>query len=531
MGLFSRAKLRSVDFYRKIPRDMSEGTVPGSVISIGSALLIALLLVSEIGRYATPTWKTKVVVDRSLDGDMMKINFNVSFPALSCEFASVDVGDAMGLNRYNLTKTVFKRALARDGTPLGAIEWDRDRGPNAHGRHADDDEHAGAGDLVRSHKELVARTPEDPSHPEPVHDLDPRSFEKHKKASTVLLVNYHAPWCPWCRRLEPTWEAAGIKVHSKYPKGSRNRVVLAKVDCTRHLNLCTREQVTGYPTIRVYTEGSDDVAIGNQHDHASYHGDRTLEAITEFAFHLLPDWKIEEADKTESRAVVTREEALRHESVRAVKGPGCSVTGFVLAKKVPGHVWITANSNSHSFHPEEMNMTHTVNHLFFGNQLGRNKLKALERYKAADAGGTQAPDPFATTTRDGGRERGASSNWHDKLAGVTFRSLQTNVTHEHYLQTVLTTLRPAGSYVAYHAYEYTQHSHALVTTRELPRAKFHFNPSPVQVVVTEEREPFYHFITTLMAIVGGVYSVCGIADGFVHNTLNMMRKFELGKQG
>ena len=86
MGLFSRAKLRSVDFYRKIPRDMSEGTVPGSVISIGSALLIALLLVSEIGRYATPTWKTKVVVDRSLDGDMMKINFNVSFPALSCWF-------------------------------------------------------------------------------------------------------------------------------------------------------------------------------------------------------------------------------------------------------------------------------------------------------------------------------------------------------------------------------------------------------------------------------------------------------------
>ena len=114
----------------------------------------------------------------------------------------------------------------------------------------------------------------------------------------MLLVNYHAPWCPWCRRLEPTWEAAGIKVHSKYPKGSRNRVVLAKVDCTRHLNLCTREQVTGYPTIRVYTEGSDDVAIGNHHDHASYHGDRTLEAITEFAFHLLPDWKIEEADKT-----------------------------------------------------------------------------------------------------------------------------------------------------------------------------------------------------------------------------------------
>ena len=58
-----------------------------------------------------PVFKTKVVVDRSVDGEMLRINFNVSFPALSCEFASVDVGDAMGLNRYNLTKTVFKRPI------------------------------------------------------------------------------------------------------------------------------------------------------------------------------------------------------------------------------------------------------------------------------------------------------------------------------------------------------------------------------------------------------------------------------------
>ena len=77
------------------------------------------------------------------------------------------------------------------------------------------------------------------------------------------------------------------------------------------------------------------------------------------------------------------------------------------------------------------------------------------------------------------------------------------MTHEHYLQTVLTTIKPWGAVSGFNVYEYTQHSHAMKTASESPRAKFHFDPSPVQIYVSEERQKFYHFITTLMAIVGG----------------------------
>jgi hypothetical protein len=35
-------------------------------------------------------------VDRSRDGEYLRIDFNLSFPALSCEFASVDVSDVLG---------------------------------------------------------------------------------------------------------------------------------------------------------------------------------------------------------------------------------------------------------------------------------------------------------------------------------------------------------------------------------------------------------------------------------------------------
>lgn len=40
--------------------------------------------------------KTELVVDRSAHGELLRINFNISFPSLSCEFATLDVSDALG---------------------------------------------------------------------------------------------------------------------------------------------------------------------------------------------------------------------------------------------------------------------------------------------------------------------------------------------------------------------------------------------------------------------------------------------------
>ena len=40
-----------------------------------------------------------MVVDRSVHGDLLRVNFNISFPALPCEFASLDISDALGTVR------------------------------------------------------------------------------------------------------------------------------------------------------------------------------------------------------------------------------------------------------------------------------------------------------------------------------------------------------------------------------------------------------------------------------------------------
>jgi hypothetical protein len=53
----------------------------------------------------------------------------------------------------------------------------------------------------------------------------------------------------------------------------------------------------------------------------------------------------------------------------------------------------------------------------------------------------------------------------------------------------------------------------------------------VQVVVEELPRQWYHFITTTCAIVGGVFTVCGILDGISFSAQRILKKVELGKQG
>ena len=51
----------------------------------------------------------------------------------------------------------------------------------------------------------------------------------------------------------------------------------------------------------------------------------------------------------------------------------------------------------------------------------------------------------------------------------------------------------------------------------------------LQVLVTERRRQWYHFLTTTCAIVGGVFTVCSILDGISFSAQRMIKKVELGK--
>mmetsp|Transcript_19130 Transcript_19130/g.32871 ORF Transcript_19130/g.32871 Transcript_19130/m.32871 type:complete len:478 (+) Transcript_19130:28-1461(+) len=477
MKVFTRMK--AIDFFKKMPSDLLEASLAGAWLSIAATVIMAFLFGMEFYSFMSLTTSTQMLVDNSSPNDLLKVNFNLSFPALSCEFATLDVSDALGTKRLNLTKTVRKAPITLDLERVGAA--------------ADD-----------VHKPAPKYDPEG-HHDEALADIDfsvPLSHDNFVDTLArypIVVVNFYAPWCHWCQRLEPTWEAATKDIHEKYPEWD-GRIRFAKMDCTAEVNLCREHFIQGFPSIRVFRKGHDDIYIGGavqMHDHEAYTGDRTKEALVGFADSLVPS---------------AGQPHHKHENLTsAPKSSGCNMAGFVLVKKVPGTLHFGARSDSgHSFDHAWMNMSHVIHSFYFGTRPTVKKFQQLQRLHPL----------------------GLSPDWADKLHDQFFLSQHSQDTHEHYLQAVLTTIEPrvGGKGTSFDAYEYTAHSHTYQSD-SVPSMKITFDMSPIQILVKEISKPWYHFLTTTCAIVGGVFTVAGILDAVLYSGMKMIKKVNLGKQG
>ena len=67
------SRLRSVDFYKKIPSDLTEATLTGAWLSIAASVIMALLLVLELAAFLRVQTVSELVVDRSPSNELLKV--------------------------------------------------------------------------------------------------------------------------------------------------------------------------------------------------------------------------------------------------------------------------------------------------------------------------------------------------------------------------------------------------------------------------------------------------------------------------
>lgn len=83
-----------------------------------------------------------------------------------------------------------------------------------------------------------------------------------------VAVNFFAPWCGQCKLLAPVWAQSAAVLHA-----AASPIVIGAVDCTLNPEVCSEQNIKGYPTILFFRDG---------HRVASYDGERTTAKIVDW---------------------------------------------------------------------------------------------------------------------------------------------------------------------------------------------------------------------------------------------------------
>nr|AWW16504.1 endoplasmic reticulum-Golgi intermediate compartment protein 3-like protein [Ipomoea pes-caprae] len=192
------------------------------------------------------------------------------------------------------------------------------------------------------------------------------------------------------------------------------------------------------------------------------------------------------------------------QKIKDEEGEGCNIHGSLEVNKVAGNFHFSPGKSFHhsivhlsdllAFQMDTYNISHTINKLSFGASIPGvvNPLDKVHWVQETPNGMYQYFLKVVPTI-------------YTNIRGHKINSNQFSVT-EHYKSTEL------GHFNLH------------------PGVFFFYDLSPIKVTFTEEHVPFLHFLTSVSAIIGGIFTVAGLVDSFVyHGQKALKKKIELGK--
>ena len=436
-----------MDFYRKVPEDLKQATRAGGACSVLWLVLLGWIVLAETGRFLTSEYRSRIDVDASQD--QLRIDFNISFPQLHCDRATVDLWDKIGRNQADITRTVEKWQLDETGRQRAYKGRDRVKPELA----------------VDTHHSL------DELHENGVHvdhiDGGREAWDAHLSTHEYAFVQFWAPWCPFCLQLAPTWEALAEDTERK-----QEPVSVAYVDCTREPQLCRDEDVHAFPTLRLYRKGLP------VHE-GTYRGDRTVVAMAEF---LAKKLELQSIYAHYPQKQETRREHWDDDD------PGCRIAGHVLVNRVPGNFHITAHQSQETQNAKRTDVSHVIHTLSFGAPLRKYQRRTLGAL--ADAHARTAPAPDA-------HFRGAYHKGVHHFLNVVPTCYE------------ISKYRNGR----FSAFQTLHNAHAVMYPLETaPEARFAYDISHMAVVVERRPHRWYTLVTSLLALIGGSFAFFRLAS-------------------
>ena len=182
-----------------------------------------------------------------------------------------------------------------------------------------------------------------------------------------------------------------------------------------------------------------------------------------------------------------------HHSWVDAEHPGCQLAGHLLLDRAPGNFHVQARSPHHDLVPHMTNVSHLVHHLSVG-------------------------EPFAERLME--ENSIIPPQVRDKLKpmnGKAYVTFDLHEAHHHYIKIVTTNVeglrRGNREFKAYQILENSQLSY--YRNDVVPEAKFMYDLSPIAVTYEWESKTWYDYVTSIMAIVGGTFTVVGMLESSI----------------
>jgi hypothetical protein len=189
-------------------------------------------------------------------------------------------------------------------------------------------------------------------------------------------------------------------------------------------------------------------------------------------------------------------------------GEGCRIHGFIHVNKVQGNFHMAPGK---SFQTDHMHV-HDLAALSFQQQFDLSHKIARLSFGQDYPGIVNPLD-------------GAEKTWQRTGSAM----------YQYFIKIVPTTYKESsGEVIHSNQFSVTEHERVLTANSRggLPGVFFIYDFSPIMVSFTEHSTSFAHFLTSLCAIIGGVFTVAGIIDSFIYHFMKTLNKQngELGQK-
>jgi thiol-disulfide isomerase/thioredoxin len=455
---------------------MTEASGFGGLMTVVATCVCAVLFVCELKAFTTSEHVTNVYMDTSRESDL-PLYMNIVFWDIPCEFIEVGVYDSFGADRLIADTALERKVMKR--TSSGDTEARPYREEEVAALEAEEMDAT----LSETEKEDL-----DADWTSTSDVFDHTDFNAVVKSHDIIMVNFYADWCGHCRHFAPTWVQFKAKTEAEdfAPKvllgdgKSRAAFKVLRMNCVAFQGVCQEQGIQAFPTVRAYLRSG---VI------EEYEGARDIGAMQ--------NWLIRTA------AHMKRATNVHH---HAMFKEGCQVIGTVNVQRVPGVLHFEVKRSSRKeINRALTNVSHTVNRFMFG-------------------------------VEDSSRDRrmtGVPAFLQSSMEPMNGNSYVVEAFHQapkHFLKVVSAIYTPRwGSETQFYTIAHQARTSSFKQT-DIPQAQFHFDIAPIEIRVSVAERRWYDFITALLAIIGGTYTIMGVLTG-MGNMASKHFKKNIGKLG